>query len=976
MKTMFTPPPLLQQRLWACGWVAACMMLATSIGAQTLAPRINSEITSSETSALKGSLHPLAQAQFDAGPVPADTKLNGISILFKRTAAQDADLQALVAAQQNPSSPQYHQWLTPDQFAARFGMAQADLDSIQSWLQQQGFSIDSLARSKNAIRFSGTVGQVNSAFSTQMHYYKVNGVQHFAASTVLSVPAAIAPTVLAIRNLDDFRPVSHEVVNRNLRPAPNFTSSESGNVYFAPGDIATAYNIKPAYSGGYNGAGQSIAIVGQSAIQLSDIENFQTAAGLTVKAPNLVLVPGSGSSTVYADGDESESDLDLEWSGATAPGADISFVYVGSNLNYSTFDALQYAIDEKIAQIVSTSYGECEAYLSGSTLASGSALEPGLESAFQQAAAQGQTILAASGDSGSTDCFIGAGAGNPPLSEQEALGVDYPASSAYVTGIGGTEVSQANAAYLKAGDGYWEAQSSSDEVSSALQYIPEVAWNEDLANCGQTNCLSASGGGASALFAKPSWQTGVPGIPNDGKRDVPDIAVYASPDLPGYLVCSSDQSVWNSGQVSSCSSGFRDSSTGLLTVLGGTSFGGPIYAGVVAIINQEKNYTTGQGLINPTLYTLAANSTTYASAFHDITSGNNDCTAGAGFCSSTAGFSAGTGYDQVTGLGSINVNNLATAWTASTGPLRTSTTTTITASNTAPLVNASDNFTISVTSASGTPTGSVTLTVDSNAPITETLAANGTYVYTTSFTTTGAHTIVAAYAGNSTYAASTGTVTINVGAVSSGTGTISLAASPTTLSVAQGATGTETITVTPAGGYTGTVLLAFDTSNDTALQNLCYEFTNMNSSGEGTVTVAGTAAAATQLTLFTNASQCAATGAQRGSGIQPFRALRGSGNSARNTGTNTAPRGPVPLGVAFAGLLLAGFLGRYARRFRSLAALIALAAVGLAMTACGGGVVSTALTNPPAGTYTITVTGQDSATASVSASTQFTFTIQ
>src|ERR1035437_9277971 len=233
MKTMFTPPPLLQQRLWACGWVAACMMLATSIGAQTLAPRINSEITSSETSALKRSLHPLAEAQFEAGPVPADTKLNGISILFKRTAAQDADLQALVAAQQNPSSPQYHQWLTPDQFAARFGMAQADLDSIQSWLQQQGFSIDSLARSKNAIRFSGTVGQANSAFSSHMLYYKVNGVQqfaastevsggqHFSASTVLTMAWAIAPPSVCIRNLDDFRLVSHEVVNRNLRPAPN-----------------------------------------------------------------------------------------------------------------------------------------------------------------------------------------------------------------------------------------------------------------------------------------------------------------------------------------------------------------------------------------------------------------------------------------------------------------------------------------------------------------------------------------------------------------------------------------------------------------------------------------------------------------------------------------------------------------------------------------------------------------------------------
>jgi subtilase family serine protease len=945
------------------------MMLATSLGAQSVAPRITSEITGSETSTLKGSLHPLAQAQFDLGPVPADATLNGISIVFNRTATQDADLQTLIAAQQNPASPLFHQWLTPDQFAARFGMAQSDLDNVAGWLQQQGFSIDSVVRSKNAMRFSGTVSQINSAFSTEMHYYKINGVQHFAASTLLTVPAAIAPAVLGIRNLDDFRPISHAVVNRNVRPRPAFTSSETGNVYFAPGDIATAYNIKPAYGAGYNGAGQSIAIVGQSAIVLSDIENFQNAAGLTGKAPNLVLVPDSGSSKVYADGDEGESDIDLEWSGAMAPGADIFFVYVGSNPNYSTSDALQYAIDEKIAPIISTSYGECEAYLTGSTLGSGASLEPALESSFQQAAAQGQTILAASGDNGSTDCFIGSGSGNPSLSEQEALAVDYPASSPYVTGVGGTEVSQANAAYLKAGDGYWEAEGSSDEISSALQYIPEAAWNEDTANCGQTDCLSASGGGASTLFAKPSWQTGVTGIPNDGKRDVPDIAVYASPDLPGYLLCSSDQTFWGQGQVSSCSSGFRDATTGLLTVVGGTSFGGPIYSGVLALINQEKNYTVGQGLINPALYTLAANSTTYVSAFHDITSGNNDCTAGAGFCSSTAGFSAGTGYDQVTGLGSLNVYNLATAWPASTGPALAATTTTITASNTAPLVNASDNFTIAVTAATGTPAGTVTLTVDTNAPITETLASNGTYVYATSFTTAGAHTIVAAYSGNSTYAASTGSVTVNVGVVSSGTGTFSLAAAPSTLSVAQGASGTETITVTPASGYKGTVLLSFNSSNDNALQNLCWEFTNTNSAGDGAVAVTGTAAAATQLTLYTNTSECVATGAARSGGKQSFRTLHGS-NSAKNNGTN-----PVPLGVAFAGLLLAGFLGSYSRKFRAAASLIALLAVSLAVTACSSS-ISTTLSNPPPGTYTITISGQDSATASISASTQFTFTIQ
>jgi hypothetical protein len=968
MKMIFFP--LLQLRYRACGFVAACTVAAAAAFAHQAAPRITAEISSSTMTPLKGSLHPLAQAQFDAGRLAANTKLDGITVVFNRSAAQQASLDALIAAQQNPSSPLYHQWLTPDQFAARFGMSDSDRDKVQSWLQQQGFVIESVARSKNAIRFSGTVQQVEAAFSTQMHNYRINGVQHFAASTELSVPAAIAPTILGIRNLDDFRPKSHAVVNKSTRPRPAFTSSESGNVYFAPGDIATVYNIKPVYSSGNNGNGQSIAVVGQSAVSLSDIESFQNAAGLTMKDPTVVLMPGTGSSTVYS-GDEGESDLDLEWSSAIAPGADIYFVYVGSNTNYGAFDALQYAIDQKIAPIISTSYGECEAFLSGSTLGSGLAIEPTLESAFQQAASQGQTIMAAAGDSGSTDCFVGAGSGNPPLSGQEALAVDYPASSPYVTGVGGTEVSQANPAYLTAGGGYWAAEGSSDIISSALQYIPEVVWNEDQANCGQADCLGATGGGASALFTKPSWQTGVPGIPSDGKRDVPDIAVNASTDLPGYLFCTSDNSFWSQGQTASCTSGFRDANTGLLTLVGGTSMGGPIFSGMLALINQQQNYFTGQGLINPTLYTLAANSTTYASAFHDITSGNNDCTAGSANCSSTAGFSAGVGYDQVTGLGTINLANLAAAWPSSTGPVLIGTTTTITASNMTPGLNASDNFTISVasTSSSTIPTGTVTLTVDGGTPLAPiTLTANATATYSTAFSTAGTHVILAAYSGDATHAASTGVVSVNVAGVSSGSGSFSLAATPATLTVMQGSSGTETITVTPASGYTGTVLLNFDTSNDSALQNLCYQFTNMNSAGNGSVAVTGTAAATTQLSLDTNASDCTLNGAARSGGKQPLYRLHGA-HSAKNNGAN-----PGPTTVAFAGLLLAGLLGRYSRKFRTLAGMIALLAVGVAISACGS--VSYSLTNPPKGTYTITVSGQDSTTPTINSSTIFTLTIQ
>jgi len=968
MKTMTASTP--QKFLWVCTLLTACSTVVPTAVAQLVAPRIHAEIASAEQSTLKNSRHPLAQVQFDAGRMPSDTRLDGISVVFNRSAAQEADLQALIAAQQNPASPQYRQWLTPEQFAARFGMADADLNKVQSWLEQQGFSIDSVARSKNAIHFTGTVRQVEAAFQTEMHFYKIEGKQHFAPSTALSVPSALASTVLGITNLDDFRPQSHVAKRKNSSVKPAFTSSVSGAVHFAPGDIATVYDIKPLYNASITGTGQSITLVGQSAIAVSDIEAFQSAAGLTVKDPTQFLVPNSGTSTVYADGDESESDLDLEWSGAIAPGATINFVYVGNGSNYGVFDSLVYAIDQKIGTIISSSYGQCEASLPGTTLGSGASAEPALESAFEQATAQGQTIVAASGDDGSTDCFVGLGQGNPPASEQEALAVDYPGSSAYVTSMGGTEISSSSSAYDTSGTAYWLAATGSDAITSALQYIPEVAWNDEDSSCTGTGCLSATGGGASSLFTKPSWQTGVAGIPSDGQRDVPDIALYASPDLPGYLFCSSDPADWFQGQQSSCTSGFRDSSTEDLTFAGGTSFATPIFSGILALINQKQGYTTGQGLVNPTLYTLAADSATYASAFHDITSGNNDCLVSAD-CSSSTGFSAGVGYDQATGLGSIDATALATAWPASSGtaPTLIPTTTTVTASNSAPNVNTSDTFTITVAAASGsTPAGIVNLTVDGGTAIPETLTSNGTFVYTTSFSTAGPHTILAAYVADTTYAGSTGSVTVNVATVSSGNGTITLTSTPSTLAVSQGTSGTEIITVTPSTSpaYTGTVYLTV--SLPSSLDNLCGGFSNSNSAGDGVVSISNAATPMTNaMVLDTNASDCASTGAIRKSGLRPLRSLR-AGNTPKNSGAN-----PVPLTVAFAGLLLVGFLGRSSRKLRGLAGLILLAGVGLAVTACSS--ITDTVSNPPKGTYSLTVTGTDSVTSSITNNTTFSFVI-
>ena len=984
-----------QTFLWMCGLSAVCTILVPSAGAQLQpgagapkqpAARISGEVNSNEQATLRNSLHPMAEKQFDAGRMPSDTKLGGITMIFTRSAEQEAAVRTLMAGQQNPASPLYHQWLTPDQFAARFGMSAADLTKVETWLEQQGFSIDQVARSKNAIHFSGSVRQVEQAFSTEMHYYKVQGTQHFAPSTELSVPSAIADTVLVIQNLDDFHPHSHVVYRKNQRVKPSFTAAGSTNatneqIFFAPGDIYTAYNVQPLISASVTGTGQSITLVGQSAIQTSDIENFQNAAGLAVKDPQQFLVPNSGTAAV-SPGDETESDLDLEWSGAMAPGATINFVFVGNSGNYSAFDSILYAIDENIGTIISSSYGECEAALPLSTLASGTNLQTGLEAAFEQAATQGQTVLSAAGDDGSTDC-----SGEPGLTtaQMEALTVDYPASSANVTAMGGTEINQTNSSYETVGLGYWQSDpGTTNIVTSVLQYIPEQVWNDDaesVADGGTT--LSAGGGGASALFPKPSYQTGVPGIPMDGKRDVPDLALYASAFNPGYLFCTSDTTAFVQGQESSCTSGFQDADTGDFTAAGGTSFNGPIFSGILALINQKQNYTAGQGLINPTLYTLASNSTTYASSFHDITVGNNDCLGGSEFCSGTPGFSAGVGYDQATGLGSIDAANLVAAWPAnsSTAPVLLSTTTTITAANSTPNVNVSDSFTITVASTSGTPTGTVNLTVDGGTAMAETVLSNGTFVYTTSFATVGSHTILAEYPSTSMFAGSSSSVTVTVSAVSSGKGTIALASSPSTLTVGQGKTGgaNETLTVTPAGGYTGTVILGLNTSNNTALQNLCATFANENSSGDGSVVVPGTAATTTTLNLDADAADCATQAAMRASGKRPLKMmLQGSATtSSKNTGSGPGSglgSGPLPLTVAMAGLLLVGFMGRGSRRLRGLAGLLILATVGLAVTACGG-VATTPDSNPPTGTYTVTVSGQDSVTSTITGTTSFTFVI-
>ena len=976
MKTLAPSPFMASRRLFST-LLAAVLISAVLIpaAAQAPAPRIAGELSTSDHAALPNSANPRAQAQYNTGRLARNTPLEAMSITFSRTQAQEAALKTLIASQQNPASPQYHKWLTADQFAARFGLSDADIAKVQSWLEQQGFAVTTVSRGKDMIRFSGTAAQAEQAFSTELHTYSLptaHGTEsHFAASTALSIPSALSGVVLGIRGLDDFKPHTH-LASRRGQLQPHYTWNDSGTqeVFFDPGDIVTVYDIQAEYNASWTGSGQTITIVGQSAISTTDLTNFWTASGITRNNPTITLVPSTGASTTLADGDEAESDLDLEWSGAIAKGAALNFVYAGKS--GGAFDAIQYAIDQQIGTIISSSYGDCEPDIGKSDLDS-------LDSIIERAGSQGQTVLSAAGDTGSADCLEDTDLKS--TTEEQALAVDYPASSAYVTGVGGTQISTASASYQTPGDGYWNTNSNSNTGinNTAIKYIPEQAWNEN-ALCDKyalqdgdtttSDYVCAGGGGASAFFSKPSWQTGVENIPADGMRDVPDVALNAAIYDPGYLLCTSDKTFWQSKQKASCNSGFLDSSSGFPTAGGGTSFATPIFAGMLALINQQYSYTTGQGEVNKTLYTIAASSS-YATAFHDITTGNNACDIPAACGSGTADnttYSAGAGYDQATGLGSVDLTILASVWTTSGGGTGSTltTTTTVTPASTTPALNASDNFTIAVAASDGsTPTGSISISVDSGTAVTETLSS-GSYTYAYTFTSTGSHTVSVTYAGNSTYAASTGSATVTVPAgTSSGTGTFTLSA--TSVTIAQNSTGTSTLTVTPSSGYTGTVDVTVKTTSSGLSNTLCYDVTNPS--------ITGTTAVTESITLFTSTALCSTSSTVNSTRkhivVEPI-------TTASISGTGR----PAPLAAmgTLALLLLAGLIGRSSSKLRGslriLASLILIAAAGVAFTGCGNSSTgSTSTGSAPEGTYTLTVTGTDSKTSSITASTTFTLTI-
>ena len=783
---------MVKGRALVCLSLIAGIFSGFSYAASSSADRITGDLNSGAKIQLKGNVQGMAKPEFDLGRADSTRMLHVVSLSFHPSPVQQQDLDLFLSQLADRTSPNYHKYLTPAQFADRFGMTQNDINKVVAWLQSEGFLNITVSNSRNQVSFDGTVAQVESTFALEMHNYQVNGEMHLANAGEPSVPVALAASVLSVGHLHDFPP------KPRIKARPHFTSYISGNHFLSPADFATIYNVTPMYTAGDTGSGQQIAIMGQSTVATSDLDNFRSAAQLPASTVTMdSSLVGAGTPT-RCSGDEGESDLDLEWSGGVAKGASITFVFAplssgdtcANRQGLTVWDALHAAIDNKVAPFISTSYGFCESNTIGITLSQAQTYQGWA----QQAVTQGQTITAASGDSGAADCDPNTTDPNG-TSATGGFAVDVPASIPEVTGAGGNEFTGDSPTSTTnnppGGDApYWAAAgATSDTISSALEYIPEEAWNDTVLD----GSLAASGGGASAFFSKPTWQTGA-GVPADGKRDVPDISLNTSADHDPYLVCSEDDG--NGGIVATCTNGFRDAN-GNLDAVGGTSAAAPTFSAVLALVNQYLGNTPPTGLapINPTLYSLPGN---LPAPFHDITSGNNKvpCTTGSTDCptgTTQFGFSAGAGYDQVTGLGSVDAYAFAQVMK------RAPTTTTVSTSATS--VNLGTSVTFTATVVPSAATGTVNFYNNgSTTRLGQGTLSSGSATFTTTALPLGSNGVTASYGGDSANRISTSATPAVVGTTSS----FSLISNVSggTLAVAQGqTTGAVNITVSSSAGF-------------------------------------------------------------------------------------------------------------------------------------------------------------------------------
>ncbi len=694
-------------------------------------PVITRAIDESDLVVLANDTRPEATAANDRGRVADDFAMDHLLLQLKRSTEREAALQSYIKELHDPTSPNFHKWLTPAQFAQSFGVAKADLDTVSGWLSAHGFTVNSTQASGLMIDFSGTAGLVRQTFHTEIHNLEVNGAAHIANMSDPQIPAALAPVVAGIVSMHNFHPTPL------LVPRGNYTYTNSSGTFYAlvPGDLATIYNLTPLFNAGISGQGQTIMVLEDTYLySTSDWSTFRSTFGLqTYTSGSLSQVSPSGSITCKNPGfqskptdpgygDDGEAIIDVEWASAAAPNASIVLAACTDTLtNFGGLIALENVLNSSsLPSVISISYGEAEA-------SNGATANAAYATAYEQGVSEGVSIFVSSGDEDAASADNGSAA-------THGIGISGFTSTPYNVSVGGTDFGfTADAVPAST----YFSSTNSPTYSSALSYIQEIPWNDScagglLANylsttpsslCNELkvtsplgslnsllNAVGGSGGpsgcatgspttrgvvgGTCAGYSKPGFQSGFPGNPADGVRDIPDVSLFASNGFWGsyYVACWSDPNTKVGGGFT-CS-GAPSSWFGA----GGTSFASPIMAAIQSLVNQNTNSRWGNP--NSTYYALAANEysgmgaaacnsttvdkTTNPCIFYDITQGDNVAVCQAmsrtvvnncyitgrnnyGVLSTSnsadqPAYGTGAGWDFATGIGSVNAYNLVMGW--------------------------------------------------------------------------------------------------------------------------------------------------------------------------------------------------------------------------------------------------------------------------------------------------------------------------
>lgn len=453
-----------------------------------------------------------------------------------------AELDRVLADQQNPASPEYHHWLTPDEFTNRFGPSDADLAKVTRWLKRKGFSVQSADAHTRIVSFTGTVASAETAFAVKIA--ATADASMFANTADPIVPADVAPLIESIRGLDN---LLHSAPNLHRVAMPAHDASApnariNGKTAFGPNDLHTFYD-QPV---DFDGTGvECIAIIEDSDFSRAGADAFNTQFGLpafTGANFEVILVNGTNPG-INGDGDETM--VDVNYSHAMAPGAPLR-VYIGdpAHSNSPLSDAIAEAVKDNACSAITVSFSFCGAAKSFFKAEDGR---------FAQAASQGQAVFVATGDIGSAALIVDQK--HQRCAPGTKRGVNELAASPHASAIGGTEFTP-------------NLDSNGDDMGS----VPESTWNDSG---------GATGGGQSKIFKKPVFQRGL--FKKDKKRDLPDISFGASPHLPGFF--------------------FGDPVTESFLV-GGTSIGAPAWAGISELLSQRNGSRIGN--LNTRLYELGA----------------------------------------------------------------------------------------------------------------------------------------------------------------------------------------------------------------------------------------------------------------------------------------------------------------------------------------------------------------------------------